>query len=107
LERYRKNAKSAPKEQRKCAYCGAEFIQNRINQRFCKTRCQEAHKRAVRRGEVVAVGISPGMANRSYGTGECVICGEMFTKRSARQMTCSKGCRKIYAAGYNERRQNA
>jgi hypothetical protein len=28
LERYRKNAKSAPKEQRKCAYCGAEFIQN-------------------------------------------------------------------------------
>lgn len=96
-ERYQ-SANPKPTEACKCAWCGGEFVPNRRYQRFCGARCQEAHNRAVKRGEIIAVGLSPGMANRSYGTGECVICGEDFTKKSARQITCCAGCRKEYHA---------
>lgn len=97
-ELYQNTTKFKPKGNYKCDWCGGEFTPNRRFQRFCGEKCQEAHKRAVRRGERVPTGITPGMANRSYGTGECVICGEDFTKKSARQITCCKGCRKEYYA---------
>lgn len=98
-EWYQKNVKFKPEGTYKCGWCGSEFTPNRRYQRFCGVRCQEAHKRAVKRGEPdPSAGLGQAMANRSYGTGECVICGEDFTKKSARQITCSKGCRKEYYA---------
>lgn len=97
-DRYRKVASARTMETKKCQFCGTEFSTSRKYQRFCNVRCQEAYRRAVKRGEVANDGMSPGMANRSYGIGECVICGEDFTKRSARHITCCAGCRKEYWA---------
>lgn len=90
------NIKFKPEAPSKCEFCGKDFIQNRRNHRFCNIRCQEAHSRAVKRGEAANTGMTPGMANRSYGTGVCVICGEQYIKRSARQLTCSDWCRKVH-----------
>lgn len=96
-ESYREKIAFKPEGKYECAYCKTPFVPTRRTQRFCGKRCQEANKQAVRRGEIVQTGMLPGMANRSYGTGECVICGEAFTKKSARQKTCCAGCRKEYA----------
>ena len=96
-EYYREKIAFKPDGEYECAYCKGKFVPTRRYQRFCGSRCQEANKRAVRRGETVDTGMPPGMANRSYGTGECVICGGGFTKKSARQLTCCAGCRKEYA----------
>lgn len=95
-EFYQRNIKFKPEAPSKCEFCGKDFMQNRRNQRFCNIRCQEAHNRAVKRGEAANTGMTPGMANRSYGTGVCVICGEQYIKRSARQLTCSDWCRKVH-----------
>lgn len=97
LRVYWETKKFKPEQDWKCAWCGKEFTPNRRSQRFCSVRCQEARKRAVRRGEAEPVNLTPGMANRSYGTGECVICGEPFIKRSHRAVTCSEACRKVYS----------
>lgn len=97
-EYYQKTMKFKPGAPVKCDYCEAEFLQNRRGQRFCSPKCNEAHKAAVRRGIASPKAKSNRMENRSYGTGECVICGEMFTKRSARQMTCSKECRRAHSS---------
>lgn len=101
---YQETQKFKPTHDWECAWCGKKFTPNRRSQRFCNVRCQEAHKRAVRRGEIEPPKLPPGMANRSYGIGECVICGERFTKRSSRAMTCSEACRKVYSGKVKKER---
>ena len=35
---------------------------------------------------------------------KCIICGEQYTPKNARQKCCSKGCSSVYNAGYKERK---
>lgn len=87
-EHYRKNIKVKPKVTVKCEQCGAEFLQNRQNQRFCCKKCQEDYKYE-RVGKIKG---RNSMKDRNYGTGICAACGAEFLKRSAVQKTCSHSC---------------
>jgi predicted nucleic acid-binding Zn ribbon protein len=58
-----------------CKYCGKEFVPAHGTNKYCSEKCRTLYHSE--------------LAKKNYQPRECVICGEVFTPRDKRQVTCS------------------